>query len=401
MRTSLIAAAIATAVAIPGAARAANCESDLVNPVYLQIGDTQQPLIKALGRALRDNTPHPITLVYVTAGSCTNINALVNGTAITTTMSYIPSSVENPTWKASDPPLSCTPGTGHVPDIANSNVFVSACTQDPLPSTITQVRGPVQAYVVAVPEASTETTMTVEEAYFVFGFGALGMVTPWNDESQLFIRAVTRSTLLSWAYNIGVPAAKWKGTVPGTPGADKSTDVVNALKTSPTPAKAIGILGAEVYDQNRQVLNVLAFRTFGQYSAYYPDSDAAKLDKANVRDGHYTVWSPTVYLYPVAAGTTTPTRADAKYVVDLIADKAVTPAPNFDSTDAVVSVGLVPDCAMKVTREFEGGNLATYAPTEPCGCYFDSKVATTSCAACDATTPCATGVCRHGYCEAN
>jgi hypothetical protein len=401
MRTRLLAAAVATAVAIPAAARAGNCESDLTNPIYLQIGDTQQPLIKVLGRALRDNAPHPITLVYVTSGSCTNIDALKNGTAITGTMFYVPSSIENGTWKPSDPPLQCTPGTGHVPDIANSNVFVSACTTDPLPNTITQVRGPVQAYVLAVPEASTETAITAEEAYFVFGFGMLGMVTPWADETQMFIRATTRSTLLSWAYNIGVPAGKWKGTVPGTPGADKSTDVVNALKNSPTPAKAIGILGAEVYDQNRATLNVLAFRTFGQYSAYYPDSDAAKLDKANVRDGHYTVWSPTVYLYPVQAGTTTPTKADAKYVVDLIADVAVSPAANFDPTDAVVSVGLVPDCAMKVTRAFEGGNLAKYAPTEPCGCYFESKVATSTCTACDASTPCASGTCRHGFCEAH
>lgn len=401
MRTRLIAAAVAAAAAISADARAGNCESDLVNPVYLQIGDTQQPLIKVLGRALRDNTPHPITLVYVTAGSCTNIAALQNGTAITSTMSYVPSSVENPSWKASDPPLTCTPGVGHVPDIANSNVFVSACTQDALPDTIAEVRGPVQAYVMAVPEASTETAITVEEAYFAFGFGMMGMVNPWNDETQMFIRATTRSTLLSWAYNIGVPAGKWKGTVPGTAGADKSTDVVNALKNSPAPAKAIGILGAEVYDQNRSVLNVLAFRTFGQYRAYYPDSDAAKFDKANVRDGHYTVWSPTVYLYPVQAGTQTPVKVDAKYVVDLIADRAVTPTPNFDPTDAVVSVGLVPDCAMKVTRSFEGGNLSPYTPDEPCGCYFDSKVATTSCTACDENTPCATGVCRHGYCEAN
>ena len=39
-----------------------NC-ADLPNPIYLQVGDTQLNLMKALGRKLRDNTSKPITLV--------------------------------------------------------------------------------------------------------------------------------------------------------------------------------------------------------------------------------------------------------------------------------------------------------------------------------------------------
>jgi hypothetical protein len=311
-------------------------------------------------------------------------------------MSYVPSTGENATWTRKDPSLACTPPTGGVvPDIANSNVFISACTQDALPNTIATENGAIQAYVLAVPEQSSQVAITAEEAYFVFGFGQAGMVMPWEDETQLFIRTVTKSTLLSWAYNIGVPAAKWKGMM-----LDKSTQVVSGLTGSPTPEKAIGILGDEVYDQNRATLNVLAFKSYGQYHAYYPDSTPSATDKQNVRDGHYTVWSPTVYMYKVQAGTQTPVNANAKYIVDLIADKSVTPAPTFDPTDLVVDVGLVPDCAMKVTRSAEGGNLSLYSPAEPCGCYYDSKVATTSCTKCDASTPCATGTCRHGYCEA-
>jgi hypothetical protein len=45
-----------------------------VYPVYLQVGDTPaEPHGKRLGRALRDSTQKPITLVFVTSGSCTNI----------------------------------------------------------------------------------------------------------------------------------------------------------------------------------------------------------------------------------------------------------------------------------------------------------------------------------------
>ena len=68
------------------------------------------------------------------------------------------------------------------------------------------MNGGTQAYVLAVPEASTQTAITFEEAYFVFGFGTAGMVTPWVDEAQMYIRALTTSTLLAWAANITAPS---------------------------------------------------------------------------------------------------------------------------------------------------------------------------------------------------
>src|SRR5262245_62013372 len=68
--------------------------STLPNAVYLQIGDTQEPVIKALGKALRDSTVNPMTIVYVTSGSCTNIDAFYTGTPITVNPKYIPSAAE-------------------------------------------------------------------------------------------------------------------------------------------------------------------------------------------------------------------------------------------------------------------------------------------------------------------
>ncbi len=368
---------------------------DLGNVVYLQIGDTQQPLIKELARALRDNTANPTTLVYVTSGSCVNIQAIYADTPITTNLLYVPSTAENAGWTPAMAALPCTPPTGGaIADIANSNVFISACDTNPVPADIAVFNGPVQAYVMAVPEASTQSAITAEEAYFVFGFGQAGMITPWDDESQMQGRTNSKSTLLSWAYNLGVvPVTKWKGIRH-----DSSTMVVNALRGSTTPEKAIGILGAEVYDQFRNELDVLAFRGFGQWAAYFPDSSASSLDKQNVRDGHYTVWSPTVYLTRQTGAVIDNVRA--KYVIDLILGRTVTPTPNFNATNVVMHNGLVPDCAMKVQRASEGGNLSSYTPAEDCTCYFESQTATTSCATCSPTTACATGVCRNGFCEA-
>jgi hypothetical protein len=198
------------------------------------------------------------------------------------------------------------------------------------------------------------------------------------------------------AADIHVPPAKWQGTVEAS-----SSAVVNAVATSTSPEKTIGILGAEVYDQNRSTLTALAFRTFQQHHAYYPDSTSGKRDKQNLRDGHYVIWSPTVYLGPVD-GMGVLTNPRAKYVVDLITNGTPTPAPDFDPLATVISVGLVPDCAMKVTRSVEGGDLSLYSPAAPCGCFFDSQVGSpsASCTACTSDATCNGGKCRYGFCEA-
>jgi hypothetical protein len=316
---------------------------------------------------------------------------MLNDTALSVNMGYVPSSTEDPAWTPEMPPISCTPPAGKVPDITNSNVFVSACSRT-LPPTIAEVHGPVQAYVLAVPAANiADRAITFEEAYFIFGFGMMGGILPWSDETQLFVRTATKSTLLSWAFNISVPASKWKGVR-----YDKSSEVVTALTTSPTPGKALGILGVEVYDANRSKLNVLAFRAKGQNYAYYPDSTATATDKKNVRDGHYTVWSPTIYMAKGSGNV--PTNPAAKYVIDLIAGRSAVPAPAFNPVSLVVGAGIIPDCAMRVARDFEGGNLRPYTPAESCTCSYEKlATGTTTCQTC--TTTCAAGVCRNGLCE--
>jgi hypothetical protein len=59
---------------------------------------------------------------------------------------------------------------------------------------------------------------------------------------------------------------------------------------------------------------------------------------------------------------------------------------------------------MQVTREGTVGAVSSYAPAEPCGCYFEA-IATGHldvCATCDTDGDCAAASpkCRHGYCEA-
>lgn len=399
----------------PAMAEAAPC-STLTNPVFLQVGDTQVNLLRRLGRQLANNTPFPITIVFKTGGSCDNVAAAYADTKVTGNMDYIPSTAEDAAWDPTNattsPTKKCDVVTQSL-DVVNSALFISSCNQGmPSEHSLSSAIGPVQAYALAVPEASTQTAITFEEAYFVFGFGSEGMIVPWDDQSQHFIRPQSKSTLLTWALNLSIPSNKIKnmpactaGTngAPAAPCFDGSGGVVTALKTTATPEKAVGLLGVEVYDAQRDTLNILAYKSKGQYFAYYPDSTATSRDKLNVRDGHYTVWSPTEWMQKVD-GAGAPLSARANYVINVIVSRDPTadgsPEPNFDPIPSIVGVGLVPDCAMRVQRAFDGGNLSLYTPSESCTCEFEALTATSSCQTCANGETCSSGVCRKGFCEA-
>ena len=382
--------------AVAGPCSAAN----LTNPVIIESGDTQEPLLKALGQQLRNSTTAQMTILYFLTGSCTLIDDMYNARpiALNTVLNYTPSTLEDPTWDPTKPSATCTidAAAGLPIDVAISATFISSCTQTAIPAGLGAIIGPKQSYAFIVPKASSQQTITAEEGYFTFGFGNAGQAAPWLDELFMFIRPPTKSTILTMAAAIGVPAPKWKGLPQ-----DKSTQVLNYVATSPNPEKTIGIIGSEVYDANRGKVTELAYKAYKQKHGYLPDSSVTSFDKRNLRDGHYTPWAPTVYITAVD-GTNTPTKPNVKTIVDLVLGNPTPTITDVDGLGTVVKKGIVPDCAMKVKRDFEGGDLSLYSPDQPCGCYYEKTVpqGTTSCTACTDDGPCGTGKCRHGYCEA-
>src|SRR5580658_7899699 len=273
--------------------------------VYIESGDTQEPLLEDLGRTLRDEAN--ITLVYELTGSCTVTPDLYAGTPIpvNTSMLYIPSSKEAPNWTPSDPEYPCTMSAPEVPDLGISALFPSSCAGVTQPSTIGQWIGPAQAYTFVVPDAEFsdgQTSIGAEEAYYAFGFGAMNPVTVggnpdnWNVPAQFYLRPTSKSTLVSTALDIRltpnqvVAETADGGTADGRQILASSTDVVTAVAAA-TSTHAIGILGVSVYDADRSAgIKVLALQTFGQDFAYFPDSTETSYDKQNVRDGHYAMW---------------------------------------------------------------------------------------------------------------
>ena len=362
---------------------------NLPRPLYLTVGDTQVNLMKELGQKLREKESR--TLIWRATGSCTNLDTIYSGSKMSGNFSYIPSGydpVATPT-----PPTCSVPPPGVGADLANSIVFLDACASVK-PASVADFLGPVQSFVFVTPLGSAQTAITAEEAYFVFGFGMSGQVAPWLDNNQLLIRPPTKGTIISMGASIGVPAGKWKG-VP----VNLSQDLASMLATAPLPDRALGILGSEVYDGYRSQLKALAFRAFGQYHAYFPDSGQSAFDKQNVRDGHYHMWSYTHWLQR-NDGMGKPRKALAQRVIDILVGNAVSPPAMFEPLAGTIKVGLVPRCAMAVQRSTEGGDFSLYQPEQPCGCFYDSSVkGKSSCATCASSATCGSGVCRHGFCE--
>jgi ABC-type phosphate transport system substrate-binding protein len=389
---------IAALVALPSAPRlahAAGCDT-LMNPVYVKGSSAVQPFIANMSIPLAAQAT-PVTLVYVNSGSCTGVDAIVNNTANTTDGVYF---TPNPT--AGMPPVSntCTMPTGGVTvDIGVSDVFGQFCTGAALPATVKDISGPGQAMCFVVPKASTQTALVAEEGYFVFGFpGNTGMAMPWLNDTFKFIRDMTSGTQGILASSIGVPTQKVHGT---TPNPNSNAGVLAGVMGSTMPEGTIGLLAAAFYDQHRDTLTQLAFRAYKQYYAYFADSSPTSFDKRNVRDGHYL---PFGYVHMLvrtdAQGNITDPKAQ-NFVKWVLGQQALPGTSPPDILDVTISAHVIPLCAMTVQRSAEGGDLSLYQDPAPCGCYFEFKAtgnAPASCTQC--TTTCATGTCRHGYCEA-
>jgi hypothetical protein len=252
-------------------------------------------------------------------------------------------------------------------------------------------------------------------------------VLPWVQEGNptagtptVYIRGVTTSTLLTCSSNVEptlLPASSWVG-YRKTGQEDRSSVVINGLKNAPPGLReaTIGLLGMDLYDRDRAGLDVLAYQAKGQKFGFYPDSSPSKRDKRNVRDGHYVPWGYTEYLTKVDSSHV-PTNPQVARILDivggqkevrLVSKAGVTPAFDVDALEVIAPAGLIPDCAMQVTRGFDGGDLSLYSASAPCGCFYETvqdpdvkldHAFMDRCTACDSDANC-DARCRRGYCEA-
>jgi len=370
--------------------RANECAT-VPNPVYVTGSTAAKPLLVELSKYLATQTS-PTTIVYLGQGSCVGVDAILNGTPIQGSGSSALS-----IWDATGTEKTCDVTTPIVADIGISDVFATTCFALPggLASNIADFLGPVQSMTFAVPIGSQEVSISAEAAYYLYGFGGDSGVVPWTDEAVIFKRDINSGTQRMIAAAIGVPADKWKGTPTASSG-----DLLQKLTLAAPRERAIGILAADVAQDNRTVLRVLAYQHSKQSCGYFPDRDATSNEKANVRDGHYAIWGP-LHLLTRLDNNGYPLKSATADVVGYLAGTKTAPG-QLDLIVLEAQRHVVPQCAMRVKRTQELGPMATFSPVGSCGCYYE-KVANgaTKCAPCQRQTDCpaTTPVCSYGYCE--
>jgi hypothetical protein len=390
------------------------CSKLSAPPIYISGSSALEPMLKAIGKVLASqaDASKRFSLVYVKDGSCEGVRKFVPSgvPAQTTTIPqnaqpyYIDGSYDS--TKA--PPqclLSDQPSTGVAADLGISDVFVEVCTGQQRPADVSDLLGPAQAMLFITHPNSTQTAISAEEAYLAFGLGADGAATPWVDPQYFFIRPDSSGTKNMLAAAIKVPVAKWKGIFAENGKSFGSNEVRDHVAAQAANAeKTIGILGADVYDDARGSVKALAFRGFGQKHAYWPDSTPTSFDKRNVRDGHYLGFGYAHLVARLENGQVA--NPKAKLLVDVLT-QAQDVSDTLSRTQVITILSktahLIPQCAMKVQRTKEGGELSKVDAPEPCHCLFDSLFSTgtpAGCTACGDDKGCTAGKCRHGFCEA-
>ena len=178
--------------------------------------------------------------------------------------------------------------------------------------------------------------------------------------------------------------------------------MVSDLAALADPEAGIGFVSADVADSSRASVNTLAWQQTGQDVAYWPDSSATAYDKANVRDGQYFLWNP-IHFYGLegSGGPGTYDDSNVQVLLEYLSGLSQPAGTTQTITETAVKNHNIPVCAMHVARDGDLGAEYVDPPNEPCDCYFDyNTTGATSCNTCDDSTPCSSGTCRDGFCEA-
>jgi hypothetical protein len=381
------------------------------NVVYATGSSAAALFLGNIAQPLEHATP-ALTVVYQSQGSCIGVNAIVTGSTTKMTgfaIYWDPNLAVDPSSATAQLKCALDPA-GITADIGFSDVFATTCLNLPggLDPTIKDFFGPVQTMNLIVPQNSIAVNISAEATYLVYGFGAhSNLVMPWTAPAQIFQRNGSSGTQNMIAATIGVPASHWYGTT--TSGSSTiRTAVINAGGAGQDTAnKTIGILSSDGADPFRANLHVLAFQDRGQSCAFFPDSTAMALDKANVRDGHFANFGPLHMLTHVSGGL--PVNANAATLLNAVT--GVTPPPGVDIIDLYAKHSLVPQCAMRVSRDADGGAIKPFAPAPSCSCYFTERATglmpPPGCTTCTTQSDCPTAApnCNKfaarttGYCE--
>jgi hypothetical protein len=358
-------------------------------PVYLYGSSALNLGLRTLAQAISQEA----TLVYQSDTSCNGLDSILTGlTRLKGTAQYWPPN--------QDQALPCDIDGEQLADIGLCDLSPQSCVENFSGNgNLVDDIGPAQVFMFTVPKGSMQKSISAEAAFTVFGYDD-GGVEPWTDPASLVRRGPTSGNQLTLAASLNLPVPNWRGVIK-----QRSSEMKPALLALPDPDKALGITSADVADEadSRANLRTLAYQHFGQSCAFTPDSSSGSSDKRNVRDGHYELWAP-FHFYTRGQGGRTQDVFVAEIVSYLTGAKAL-PNRNTDFVTTLKQAGLVPLCAMRVTRAREGARIEPYQPSPSCSCYYESSPPggsiPDSCKACETSAECGSDApnCNFGFCE--
>ena len=421
-------------LAAAGQAQAVTCadvitQNSLTHVIFGAGGSAITPTLAKVAYLLSKASP-PITVFYSDPGAQAGYDAFVAGNAGKTATPF-------KYWLAAADLTAATPPTctatdaiaGQAIDFGTTGGSLSLFGET-LPAGIGQFVGPAQGVNLIVPKDSTETSISTEALYFVFGFGDAthfsGTPTqpiPWTDKNYIiqrkstsFVQQFIRGTIQT----LGGPAATFPAdfaaastqtAVHALDSKDSNQGTVDSLVWAAGQGKAqnaIGFTSGPTADKNRATVHTLAYQHTGQTAGYWPDSTPDAFDKINIRTGQYYLWDVNQFFAKVTGSNVGAklnqiSNADVKNFIGYFSGDIAPPA-DADVNGAIVTTGSIPLCAMQVARATDFGSLSCYAPAVPCGCSFESiATGTKTCDECtvdnDCKKPGATK-CHYGFCEA-
>jgi ABC-type phosphate transport system substrate-binding protein len=302
----------------------------------------------------------------------------------------------------------CIGGLDQVPDLVINDTYWTSCFSSygtmtggaqPLNSNFKEFLGPVQGLVPIVATTFYYDAMTVDELLDVYACGAKANILTFTDNSTIFNYDGTISGMRElWARGLG--ASNGQVTIVGSGSLGITAEsMVDKVDYTTSPDTTIGYTSTEFYDESRDVIRALKVRGVNQLKAYLPDTDSTSLDKINIREGRYTIQGALKFVTQVDS-TGMPTNDGAKKIIYWMQGNPLADPLPFDINEIYAQRGVVPQCAMRVTKDSDLPVFRHYTDPSPCHCSFEMlATGKTSCTPCSTAAPCATGQCSHGYCE--
>jgi ABC-type phosphate transport system substrate-binding protein len=377
------------------------------------------PVIRLMGARLKQVG---VTLLWnENSEGCGSVFALTNpsGGSVRTTYTQYD---EDPLQPGKVTLSNCLSKLNQSTDLIINDVSVASCSSGilsaTLPSGYAEFSGPVQGLVPIVPLGNTFLNeITVDELQQLYRCGAKGAKAPFqgfSDDSTIYDYNCTGSGMRQlWARGIGASNGDALSSLIGL-GCNSiltAESMVQKVSSSLGLFSTIGYTSTEYYDLYRTSVKGLKVQGVNQVKAYLPDTDITSVDKINIREGRYTIQN-TLKLVTAVDSNGVPSIPLVKKLIDWFQDNPGQEKLPFDVNEIYASRGVVPLCAMRVTKTSDYPVFKRYKHPTPCHCDFE-KLATgkTGCVPCGdagvdsgvdggATGTCPTGsMCSHGFCE--